>query len=44
MLKWQQTVKELYDAGLVDAVAMYEFDAQCLPRVKELAPQEIKKI
>lgn len=34
----------LYDAGVIDATTMREFDALCLPPVKELSPQDIKKI
>ncbi|MBY0544902.1 MAG: DNA-binding transcriptional regulator [Gammaproteobacteria bacterium] len=34
----------LYEAGLVDTTTMREFDALCLPPVKNLTPSEIKKI
>ena len=34
----------LYDAHVIDATTMREFDALCLPPVKELSPREIKKI
>jgi len=34
----------LYDAGVIDATTMREFDALCLPRVKDLSPSQIKKI
>ena len=34
----------LYDAGVIDATTMREFDVLCLPPIKELSPQEIKKI
>jgi putative transcriptional regulator len=39
-----ESVKSLYDAGLVDTVTMHEFDALCLPPIKELSAKEIKKI
>ena len=39
-----ESVKSLYDAGLVDVVTMHEFDAMCLPPVKKLSPTEIKKL
>lgn len=34
----------LYDTGIMNATTMREFDALCLPKVKELSPSEIKKI
>ena len=34
----------LYDAGIINATTMREFDELCLPTVKDLSPQEIKKI
>jgi len=34
----------LYDAGVIDATTMREFDVLCLPPVKELTPNQIKKI
>lgn len=34
----------LYDAGVIDATTMREFDALCLPPVRELSPNQIKKI
>jgi putative transcriptional regulator len=39
-----ESVKSLYDIELVDAVTMREFDAMCLPSIKELSSAEIKKI
>jgi putative transcriptional regulator len=39
-----ETVKGLYDIGLVDQVTMLEFDALCLPKIKALTPKEIKQI
>jgi putative transcriptional regulator len=38
------TVKGLHKIGLVDQTTMHEFDALCLPKIKELGPKEIKKI
>lgn len=34
----------LYDAGVIDAKTMREFDTLCLPPVKDLSPQQIKGI
>lgn len=34
----------LYDAGIVDAKTMHEFDALCLTPVKDLSPKQIKQI
>ena len=34
----------LYDANIIDATTMREFDVLCLPPIKELSPREIKKI
>ncbi len=39
-----ETVKDLYNIGLVDQVTMHEFDALCLPKIKALGPNDIKKI
>ena len=39
-----ESVKSLYDAKLVDTFTMHEFDALCLPPVKELSAKEIKKM
>ena len=39
-----ETAEGLYDAGIMDATTMREFDALCLPPVKELSPTQIKKI
>lgn len=36
--------KGLYDAGIVDATTMHEFDALCLPPVKSFTAQEIKSL
>src|SRR5262245_30735750 len=34
----------LYDAGIIDAITIREFDASCLPAVKLLSPRQIKLI
>lgn len=39
-----ESVKGLYDAKLVDAETMHNFDAKCLPPVRNLKPIEIKRI
>src|SRR3990167_4922915 len=39
-----EMARGLYDAGIMHATTMREFDALCLPKVKELSPFEIKKI
>lgn len=36
--------KGLYEANVIDATTMREFDTLCLPPVKELSAIEIKKI
>jgi len=39
-----ESAKGLYDAGIVDATTMHEFDVLCLPPVKELTAYEIKAL
>lgn len=39
-----ETASGLYDAGLVDAKTMHEFDALCLTPVEDLTPRQIKQI
>ena len=39
-----ESAKGLYDADLVDAQTMRTFDALCLSPVRELSPNQIKKI
>jgi putative transcriptional regulator len=34
----------LYEANVIDATTMREFDALCLPPVKELSPNQIKML
>lgn len=36
--------KGLYDARIVDATTMHEFDTLCLPPIKSFTPQEIKTL
>lgn len=31
----------LYDAGIIDATTMREFDVLCLPPIEELSPRQI---
>jgi len=38
-----EMAKGLYEANVIDATTMREFDTLCLPPVKELSPTEIKK-
>jgi putative transcriptional regulator len=39
-----ESVEGLYDAGLVDATTMHEFNAMCLTPVESLSPREIKSL
>ena len=39
-----ESTKELHEAGLVDAMTMKEFDALCLPPIKEYSAAQIKRI
>lgn len=39
-----ESAKGLYDAEIIDVTTMHEFDALCLPPVKELSAQEIKTL
>jgi putative transcriptional regulator len=39
-----ETAKGLYDAHIINATTMREFDELCLPKVKELSPSQIKSI
>lgn len=34
----------LYDAGIIEATTMREFDTLCIPPVQDLKPSEIKRI
>ncbi|PIQ25468.1 transcriptional regulator [bacterium (Candidatus Blackallbacteria) CG17_big_fil_post_rev_8_21_14_2_50_48_46] len=39
-----ETAKGLHDAGVMKPETLREFDALCLPQVKEYSPAQIKKI
>lgn len=39
-----ETAKGLYDAHVINATTMREFDELCLPEIKELSPRQIKNI
>jgi putative transcriptional regulator len=38
------SAKGLYDARIIDAKTMHEFDVLCLPPIKSFTSQEIKKL
>lgn len=39
-----EMANDLYDAGVIDAVTLREYDAACIPPIQELSPREIKRI
>lgn len=39
-----ESAKGLYDAGIIDATTMHEFDTLCLPTLKEFTAFEIKSL
>ena len=39
-----EMARGLYDANVIDATTMREFDSLCLPQVKELSSKQIKKL
>lgn len=39
-----ETAKGLYDAGIMNETTMREFDALCLPPVKDYKPKEIREL
>jgi putative transcriptional regulator len=39
-----ETARGLHGAGVMDATTLREFDALCLPRVKELSAAQIRRI
>lgn len=39
-----ETAQGLHKAGIMDTQTMREFDALCLPAVKEYSPSQIKRI
>lgn len=44
MKELHETAKGLYKAGVMDLQTMQEFDALCLPPVKQYNPAQIKRI
>ncbi|EKD70110.1 MAG: DNA-binding protein [uncultured bacterium] len=38
------SAKGLRKAGLIDQATMHEFDALCIPTVRDLSPKDIKRI
>lgn len=39
-----ETAKGLHDAGIMEVTTMHEFDALCLPPVKEYSANQIKRL
>ena len=39
-----ETAQDFFDAGVMGAQTMREFDALCLPKVKEYTPAQIKRM
>ena len=39
-----ESIKDLYEIGLVDPKTMHKFDIMCLPKIHKLSPEQIKKI
>ena len=39
-----ETAKGLHDAGLMEVTTMHEFDALCLPPIKEFSATQIKRL
>lgn len=39
-----ESVKGLYDAELLDAITMHEFNATCLTPIESFSPREIKSL
>lgn len=39
-----ETAKGLHKIGLLDKETMHEFDAACLPSIKQFTPNKIKKL
>jgi putative transcriptional regulator len=39
-----ETAKGFYESGVMDEQTMREFDAICLPKIKDYSPAQIKKI
>lgn len=39
-----ETAKGLYDADIINATTMREFDELCLPKIKNFSPTQIKSL
>lgn len=39
-----EMAKGLFEAGAIDLITMREFDALCVPKIRELSPRKIKNI
>lgn len=39
-----ETAQDMYDAGVMSEKTMREFDAMCLPKIKQYTPNQIKQI
>lgn len=39
-----EIANDLYNAGIMDATTLREFDAEALPKIDELSPRKIKQI
>ncbi|ODN41145.1 helix-turn-helix domain-containing protein [Piscirickettsia litoralis] len=39
-----ETAQDFYDAGVMSEQTMREFDAMCLPEIKEYTPNQIKQL
>ena len=39
-----EMANDLYEAGVIDAVTMRDYENACIPPVRELSPREIKRI
>ena len=44
MASIHETVGDLHTAGIVDKITLRKFDAACLTPVRQLSPDEIRKI
>jgi putative transcriptional regulator len=39
-----EAANDLYEAGVIDAITMREYDALCIPPVRDLSANQIKRI
>jgi len=39
-----EMANDLYEAGVINGITMREYDADCIPAIRELSPREIKRI